>query len=418
VCFRIDHGEKKNMRLKSPFLLLLAAALVSLPADAQTDVQADGSSRVVVQLRPDIDLDSFARLATKDPRLAESVDFAQASPAVLGAVQSLERVNNFRSDRIYSHSIQGFAARLSAAQIRSLENNSLVLGVEADTLFWATSQIVPWGVNKIDADTSSVLAGHSVGGELVGVDAYVIDTGVDVTHRDLHVVQHINFVAGSPNTDCNGHGTHVAGIIGALDNTLDVVGVAPGIPMHGVKVMACDGTGWMSDVIAGVDWVTKNAKAPAVVNMSLTGYVSSTLDAAVKSSAAKGLFYAVAAGNFGEDACNESPARLGGANKGIMTVAATDQYDREPYWSNYGKCVDIWAPGVSIPSLKLHAGYISQSGTSESAPHVAGTAAIYLSRHPTASPAAVEAQLKYNQVTPGTRSKDGRVITRIYAGSY
>jgi aqualysin 1 len=186
--------------------------------------------------------------------------------------------------------------------------------------------------------------------------------------------------------------------------------------LTGVKVLGCGGSGTTSGVIKGVDWVTANAQKPAVANMSLGGSASQALDDAVKKSANSGVFYAVAAGNSGANACNYSPARAGaGSNNGVMTVAATDSTDREASWSNYGSCVDIWAPGVSILSTRLKGGTTTLSGTSMASPHGAGGAALYLSRT-NASPASVEGALKTAATTTANKSKDGRTIKRLWVG--
>jgi subtilisin family serine protease len=244
---------------------------------------------------------------------------------------------------------------------------------------------------------------------------YIIDTGIDARHADLNVVGHVRFGKG-PNSDCHGHGTHVAGTVAARSNTIDVLGVAAGTSLTGVKVLGCGGSGSTSDVIKGVDWVTKNADKPAIANMSLGGGVSTALDNAVKASANSGVFYSVAAGNSGTDACSSSPARAGTHN-GVMTTAATDSNDNEASWSNYGWCVDIWAPGVSILSTRLNGGTTTMSGTSMAAPHVGGAGAVFLSLNPGMSPADVEAALKGSAVATGTSSKNGAPIKLVCVGS-
>ncbi len=187
----------------------------------------------------------------------------------------------------------------------------------------------------------------------------------------------------------------------------------------GLKVLDCAGAGYVSNVIAAVDWTSSYAKKPAVASMSLSGGASRALDDAVRKSAKSGVLYVVAAGNRGANACNYSPARAGaGSNNGIVTVAATDSSNKEASWSNYGSCVDIWAPGVSIVSTYNNGGTATMSGTSMAGPHVAGTGGLYLSRNTTASPATAEATLKANVVSPGTASKDGRAIKVVYAGRY
>jgi aqualysin 1 len=178
------------------------------------------------------------------------------------------------------------------------------------------------------------------------------------------------------------------------------------------------GSGSTSGVIKGVDWVTANAQKPAVANLSLGGSASQALDDAVKRSANSGVFYAVAAGNSGANACNYSPARAGaGSNNGVMTIAATDSSDREASWSNYGSCVDVWAPGVSILSTRLNGGTTTLSGTSMASPHGAGGGALYLSKT-NASPASVEGALKTAVTTTVNRSKDGRTIKRLRVANF
>jgi subtilisin family serine protease len=304
---------------------------------------------------------------------------------------------------------------LTAQQIDALENDPLVAYVEADGTMTANAQTLPWGIDRIDADTSSTQAGNG-NGAVGNVNVYIIDTGIDKARADLNVVKHVNF-AGGPNTDCDGHGTHVAGIVAAKDNTIGVVGVAPGAPLTGVKVLNCDGSGTLSSVIKGVDWVTKHAIKPAIANMSLSGGASDAVDTAVKNSVDSGVFYSISAGNYGDNACNYSPARAG-THDGVMTTAATDRNEQDPSWSNFGSCVDIWAPGVGILSTKKGGGTTTLSGTSMAAPHVGGTGALYLSSHTDASAATVENQLKADAILTGTMSNDGQPIKRVYAGRY
>lgn len=169
----------------------------------------------------------------------------------------------------------------------------------------------------------------------------------------------------------------------------------------------------------GVDWVTANAHKPAIANMSLGGGAYTPLDDAVRRSAASGVFYSIAAGNSGADACNSSPARAGaGTDNGIATVAATDSSDIEASWSNYGGCVDIWAPGVNVLSTRKGGGTTTMSGTSMAAPHVGGGGALYLQNHTSASASDVETQLKLASQAPGTLSKDGAAISREFVATF
>lgn len=391
----------------------LAAGVLSTSAPAQPRAAA---VPVIVVFEAAADFSGFAPAYRADDR-------AQANPpawnylerGVAGFVQELERGRGFRADHVYSAALRGFAARLTAQQIAELLNDPAVAYIEPDGTMIAIAQTLPWGVDRIDADLSSTKAGNGTG-SIDNVRAYVIDTGIDAKHPDLRVINHVNF-AGGPNADCHGHGTHVAGTVAARDNTRDVVGSAPGAPLVGVKVLGCSGSGSTSGVIKGVDWVTANAVKPAVANMSLGGGASQALDDAVKRSADSGVFYAVAAGNSGTDACTASPARAG-THDGVLTTAATDSSDLEPSWSNYGPCVDLWAPGVAILSTRKGGGTATMSGTSMAAPHSAGTGALYLSTQTAASAADVERALKSNAHVTGTTSKNGRAIELVYAGRF
>lgn len=338
--------------------------------------------------------------------------------------QASERVTGDQARRLglevrhtYRYALKGYAARIPADRLDDVRADPSVAFVEPDKVVRTTKQALPYGINRIDADTSSTKAGDGAG-EVSNVNAYVIDTGVDRSHPDLNVVGHVNF-AGGKNRDCNGHGTHVAGTVAARDNTSAVVGVVPGAPLTGVKVLGCNGSGSTSGVIKGVDWVTANAKKPAIANMSLGGGTSNALDNAVKRSAESGVLYSLAAGNNGRSACKQSPARAGaGTANGIITTAATDKSDREASFSNRGSCVDLWAPGVNVLSTKINGGTTTKSGTSMASPHAGGTGALYLSTNPDTAPAKVEKQLKADSVAPGTRSKNGDRIRRVYAGTY
>ncbi len=318
-------------------------------------------------------------------------------------------------EHIYRHALKGYAANLPTDRVDDVRRDSRVAYVERDGTVRAVAQTLPWGIDKIEADLSSTKAGDGTGA-VTNVNAYVIDSGIDTKHTDLNVVGHVNF-AGGRNTDCHGHGTHVAGTVAARDNASDVVGAAPGAPLTGVKVLGCNGSGTWSGVIKGVDWVTANAKKPAVANMSLGGGVSQAVDDAVKRSADSGVFYSLAAGNEGADACNSSPARAG-THVGVATTAATDANDAETSWSNYGSCVDIWAPGASILSTKRGGGTTTMSGTSMASPHTGGGGALYLSTHTGEPPATVESALKSVAPLTTNQSKDGSLIRRLFIGAF
>lgn len=402
--------------------LFAAAALPSAMVSAQ---RSAASFPMIVVFRDGAEYQATG--ADPDERFDRNPTLAYLDRRMIGLAQAYERAHGFRVERVYSAALKGFAAHLTARQIEALENDPSVDYVVADGTAYAVQrpggrgggggQTLPWGIDKIDADLSSTLAGNG-SGAITNVNVYVLDSGVDATHPDLNVVGHLNF-AGGPNEDCNGHGTHVAGTVAARDDASYVVGVAPGAPVTGVKVLGCGGSGSWSGIISGIDWVTANARKPAVANMSLAGGANNAVDDAVRRSAASGVFYALAASNDGDDACDYSPARAGaGTNNGIMTVAATDSSDREASFSNFGPCVDIWAPGVSILSTKKGGGTTRMSGTSMASPHGAGGAALYLSSHTGASPATVEGALKSTAKSLTTKSKDGRTILREFVGTF
>jgi serine protease len=365
---------------------------------------------VIVVLKDKAALDTFGlAFEPGDQRIANDPDtWAYHDPGVFGAVQSLERGAGFESSRVFSSTIRGFSARLTEDQIKLLEDDPMVEYIEPEQLFTVQQQTLPYGINRVDADISSTLAGNG-SGAVSNVRVVIVDTGVG-THSDLNKVSHVNF-AGGTNNDCHGHGTHVAGTAAARDNTINVVGVAPGAPITGVKVLGCSGSGSTSGIIAGLDWVVANVPRPAVVNMSLGGGLSTALDDAVRRVANAGIFVAVAAGNSATNACNSSPARAGaGTNNGIATTASTTSTNAESSFSNFGTCVDMWAPGSSILSTRLGGGTTTLSGTSMASPHVAGSGALFLSSNTGASSATVESNLKSQRLNFGTLSKDGRQI--------
>ena len=375
-------------RIMALAILAIAALVAGSSASARTDAGAD---RYIVVLKPGANARAVAN------------EHAAAHAAAIAFV--------------YSHALNGYAATIPNARLAAVQADERVEYVEPDGEMSAVAQTLPWGIDKIDADVSSTAAGNG-SGTVSNVNVYVLDTGVDATHQDLNVVGHVAF-AGGPNRDCHGHGTHVAGTVAAKDDANDVVGVVPGAPVTGVKVLGCNGSGSNSGVIAGIDWVTANAVKPAVANMSLSGGASQAIDDAVRRSAASGIFYALAAGNEGTNACTRSPARAGGGtNNGIMTLAATDSADREASFSNYGSCVDLWAPGVGVLSTRKGGGTTTMSGTSMASPHGAGGGALYLSTHAGSSPTAVESALRSAAQSTGTASKDGRGIVREHVGGF
>src|SRR5216110_465297 len=277
--------------------------------------------------------------------------------------------------RVYSSAIKGFAARLSAPAAAALASNPLVASVEPDQVMRAdVTQSMDangdlWGLDRIDQGALPLSRTYTYTSTGAGVHAYIIDTGIWTLHPEFGGrADDVYDALGVTGEDCNGHGTHVAGTIGAA-----TYGVAKAVSLHGVRVLNCAGIGLNSDVIAGVDWVTANHASPAVANMSLGGGKSAALDQAVTNLWNSGVFLAVAAGNDNADACNASPA---GAN-GVFTVAASEKTDAKASYSNWGTCVEAYGPGSAIKSTYLAGLTMTLSGTSMATPHVTGVAALY-----------------------------------------
>jgi len=308
---------------------------------------------------------------------------------------------------VYTTALHGFAARMSDTEAAALRADPRVARVVQDGYVHAnaTQSPAPWGLDRIDQRDLPLDNSYSPLVSGASVHAYVVDTGIRVSHQDFAGRASVGVDEigdGQNGIDCNGHGTHVAGILGGT-----TFGVAKGVSLVSVRVLDCTGTGTDSQVIAGLDWVTAHAIRPAVVNMSLGGSLDPPLDTAVQNSIATGLSYAIAAGNSGADACATSPADVSQA----LVVAATDTADSRPSWSNYGSCVKLFAPGVNITSDwdSSDTATATLSGTSMATPHVAGSIALYLDRHPSATPAQVAAALTSTAtldhvVNPGTGS--------------
>ena len=276
---------------------------------------------------------------------------------------------------VYTSAIKGFAARLPASAAGALRQNPLVASVEPDQVMRAdVTQTMdangdPWGLDRIDQGALPLSGTYSYTATAAGVHAYIIDTGIWTLHPEFGGrADDVYDALGVTGEDCNGHGTHVAGTIGAA-----TYGVAKAVSLHGVRVLNCAGIGLNSDVIAGVDWVTANHASPAVANMSLGGGKSAALDQAVTNLWNSGVFLAVAAGNDNADACNASPA---GAS-GVFTVAASEKTDAKASYSNWGTCVEAYGPGSAIKSTYLAGTTMTLSGTSMATPHVTGVAALY-----------------------------------------
>jgi subtilisin family serine protease len=300
----------------------------------------------------------------------------------------------------YTAAVRGFSARMTEQQATRLISDPRVAYVQQNHRFQATaSQTNPpsYGLDRIDQRALPLNKAYSYATEAANVTAYIIDTGVRTTHQDFggRATSGIDTVDNDNDaTDCNGHGTHVAGTVAGTR-----FGVAKKAKVVGVRVLNCAGSGSDASVIAGIDWVTRNAVKPAVANLSLGGSRNDALDRAIRTSIASGVTYAVAAGNENAKACDSSPART----REAITVGATDGTDGRAPFSNFGPCVDLFAPGASIVSANDNSDTATAtlSGTSMASPHVAGAAALYLATHPNATPAQVQTAL----VTSATTGK-------------
>jgi subtilisin family serine protease len=307
---------------------------------------------------------------------------------------------------IYRNSIRGFAGAIPEARLEQLRNDSRVEYVVPDGVASINAQTIPYGISNTAATTSSTLAGNG-SGAVSGPTVFVIDTGVSAV-ADVNRVGFVNY-AGGKNDDCNGHGTHVAGTIGAKDDTNLVVGVAPGVPIFAVKVLSCSGSGTWSGVISGMDFVSGHSAARKVANLSLGGGFNQAVNDAAARMVAADVAVAVAAGNDGADAKNYSPA----SEPSVLTVAAHDSNNVNASWSNFGTMIDVSAPGVSVLSTSNTGGTTTMSGTSMASPHVAGALALYRANNASASGTTAMNAVKTN--TSGTSSKG---FGRLYVGNW
>ena len=334
--------------------------------------------------------------------------------------KKIENEVNAEADRIsrkhmghvretWHHAIRGMVMTLSEKEAIALAKDPKVALVEEDGIIdlYASQSPVTWGLDRIDQSVLPVDNSYSYNALGTGVTVYVIDTGIRNTHSEfISPVTGLNRASGgftaindaNGTNDCFGHGTHVAGIIGGK-----TYGVAKDAKLVSVRVLDCSGSGTTSGVVSGINWVTANKTLPAVANLSLGGGLSPTLDSAVTNSINAGITYAIAAGNSNLDACTQSPSDVAAA----LTVGASDNTDTRASFSNFGACLDVFAPGVNITSASntSDTATVIMSGTSMAAPHVAGAAALYLSVYPSATPAQVATDTANGLITKATANQ-------------
>lgn len=328
------------------------------------------------------------------------------APAVESEAAYLSYVYGGKVKKTYANALRGFTVQMSERAAMALSRDDRVEMVEQDgyTYTEATQSSATWGIDRIDQQSLPLDTNYTYNTDASNVNAYIIDSGIRSTHVDFggRATKDYDAVGDGQNgNDCNGHGTHVAGTVGSA-----TYGVAKNVRLHAVRVLGCSGSGMISDLIEGVDWVRGNHVKPAVANISIiVSGGSSILDNAIQNAINAGVTMVVAAGNNNLDACNYSPARAVNA----ITVGATASNDTKAPYSNWGSCVDIWAPGTVIRSLSYANDLDSRilSGTSMAAPHVAGAAALYMASNPTASPATVTQNIVGNATLGKVIGLDG-----------
>ncbi|MHB1262890.1 MAG: S8 family peptidase [Gemmatimonadaceae bacterium] len=336
-----------------------------------------------------------------------------ASPAAVA------REHGVAPDYVYSTVLNGFAGSISDAARAGLLRDARVARVEQDGIAYAstTQSGATWGLDRIDQRALPLSTTYSYTATASNVYAYIIDTGIRFSHSEFggRATSGYDAVDGGSADDCNGHGTHVAGTVGGA-----TYGVAKGVNLVAVRVLDCAGSGSWSGVIAGMDWVAQNHRSPAVANMSLGGGANTSVDDAARRMIASGVATGIAAGNGNQggreqDACKYSPARVAEA----MTIGATTQSDVKTSWSNYGNCVDWFAPGYQITSSWYTSDVATNtiSGTSMATPHTVGVAALYLAGNPSATPQQVRDAL-YAATTKGIVTSSKTANNHLLFTSY
>ncbi|MCG5266914.1 S8 family peptidase [Acinetobacter pittii] len=362
----------------STFLLAIALSHLTYAAPATTNsILGSSEAKGIIK-------NQYIVILNKD--VGSSNEFAQG----------IAKQHGGKVLQTYDAVLKGFAIYLpdvaGTAFVEAMKKNPKVVSVENDTIMKidATTQSNPdWGLDRIDQKNLPLDSAYSYLQTGSGTTAYIVDTGILSTHQQFsgRVLSGYTAISdGNGTSDCHGHGTHVAGTVGG-----STYGVAKNVSLVPIRILGCDGSGASSNVIAGLDWILKNGKKPAVVNMSLGGEANASLDSAVENLFNNGYVMVVAAGNSNTDACSSSPARVSKA----ITVAATDSTDTRASYSNYGSCVDIFAPGSQINSSWIGSNTATKvlNGTSMATPHVAGVVAEMLQSTPTATPQTISTNL-------------------------
>lgn len=356
---------------------------------ATTTLKASSSNTVQKNVK-----DQYIVLLSKKPAKKDP----QASAALEALTQEIGNFPNAQLKYVYRSTLTGFAAKLNEKQLGKIKNDKRVLAVYPDQIVELENneftddpntpnvqEYATWGLDRIDQREKGLDRAYSYSASGSGVNVYVMDSGIRYSHEEFggRATLGVDLVKLNPNeldqddpdlelgNDCNGHGTHVAATVGGKK-----YGVAKDVNLISVRVFSCVGSTTWSRIIEAIEWVTENAIKPAVVNMSLGGGAYEPTDAAIETSVSEGIHYVVSAGNSGDDACNYSPARAPGA----ITVGATYIHDNRANFSNFGYCLDVYAPGYEILSAshKDDVSSVLKSGTSMAAPHVAGLASLYL----------------------------------------
>ena len=331
------------------------------------------------------------------PKIIDKTDKKAVAAYIAQQTKILSNQYNVTVEREFGTALNGVLVDASKKQIHTLLSNPNVKYIEQDQIVSVTPLIdtkadqgnAIWGLDRVDQTDLPLNSNYHYDYDGSGVTAYVIDTGVLISHNEFgnRASHGYDFIDNDNNaTDCNGHGTHVAGTVGG-----NSYGVAKNVNVVGVRVLGCNGSGSNSGVIAGINWVKNNASGPSVANMSLGGGASQATDDAVNNAVASGISFVVAAGNDNRSACNYSPARAANA----ITVGSTTSSDGRSSFSNYGNCLDIYAPGSSIKSAWYNSNSATNtiSGTSMASPHVAGAVALYLDQNPSLSPSQIDSLL-------------------------